>query len=110
MNQNEAPRGTVATLGHPANEILIIKTSHGWWRYVDSGKYVEEEAFRGGWEVYPAPEPERSWSPGDSCRLLGDYKVKHVEGCDEHPAGTVTDVRTGEVVERPEPEPGCKEA
>lgn len=37
--------------------------------------------------------------PGDLCQLLGDFKVRHYS-CDEHADGTVTDVRTGEVVPR----------
>ena len=40
--------------------------------------------------------------PGDWCRILENGEVEHVEPCrDGHPTGTVTDVRTGEVVRRP---------
>ena len=38
-----------------------------------------------------------TYQPGDRCRLLGNFRVQHFE-CDEHPDGTITDVRTGEVV------------
>ena len=38
-----------------------------------------------------------TYRPGDLCVLLGGPLVQHYE-CDEHPDGTITDVRTGEVV------------
>lgn len=38
-------------------------------------------------------------SPGDLCRILPGPLVEHVAPCpDGHPTGTVTDVRTGQVV------------
>ena len=43
---------------------------------------------------------EPQYQPGDRCRMLGDYKVKHVEDCPDYPAGSITDVRTGKVVSR----------
>jgi len=52
MNQNTAPVGMIATIGHPANNVLIVKTSYGFWRYVDSGKIVDDEDFRAGWDDY----------------------------------------------------------
>lgn len=46
---------------------------------------------------------EPSWpdmQSGDLCQFgPGDFQVTHYR-CDEHRDGTVTDVRTGEVVER----------
>lgn len=35
--------------------------------------------------------------PGDHCQILSGLRVKHID-CDEHPDGTITDVRTGEVL------------
>jgi hypothetical protein len=52
MNQHEAPYGTVATLGHPSNEILIVKTRGDDWRYVNNGRIVDDEDFRAGWEIW----------------------------------------------------------
>ncbi|WP_187265012.1 hypothetical protein [Homoserinibacter sp. GY 40078] len=47
-----------------------------------------------------APEGAAATPPasGGHCRLLGDFKVQHFD-CDEHPDGTITDVRdhVGEV-------------
>jgi hypothetical protein len=63
MTQTTAPVGTVATLGHPANRILIVKTSAGFWRYVDSGGIVDGEDFRAGWDIYTpdvSPHPPRT--------------------------------------------------
>ena len=40
-------------------------------------------------------------NPGDKCRILGNFEVEHWE-CDEHPDGTVTDARSGEVKRRRE--------
>lgn len=57
MTPDEAPLGTVATLGHPANKILIVKGAHD-WRYVHNGLFVKPEDFRAGWEVY-VPEARR---------------------------------------------------
>jgi hypothetical protein len=53
MTQHEAQLGTVATIGHPANLILIAKGSEG-WRYLSSGKLVDPEDFRAGWDFYTA--------------------------------------------------------
>lgn len=41
---------------------------------------------------------ETQYKPGDGCRMLGDFKVKHAEDCPDYPAGSITDVRTGRVV------------
>lgn len=51
MNQHTAPVGTLATIGHPANNCRIIKTGLGHWRYVDSDKIVNGEDFRAGWQI-----------------------------------------------------------
>ena len=52
MNQNTAPAGTLAVIGHPANNIRIVKVGER-WRYVHSGDLVDPEDFRAGWsEVY----------------------------------------------------------
>lgn len=51
MNQHQAPLGTVATLGHPANLILIVKGEYC-WRYVNSGVGVDDIDFRAGWDFY----------------------------------------------------------
>lgn len=55
MNQHEAPRGTIATIGHRANEILIVR-GEACWRYVDSGEPVSDEDFRAGWNFYTPKE------------------------------------------------------
>lgn len=60
MNQHTAPIGTVATIGHPANNILIRKYDHDEWRYMHSGEPVSDEEFRGGWDVAPQPPPFES--------------------------------------------------
>jgi hypothetical protein len=54
MNQNQAPIGTVATIGHPANRCLIAKGNEG-WRYLDTGKLVDPEMFRAGWKIVSLP-------------------------------------------------------
>lgn len=59
MNQHEAPAYTVATIGHPANGIAIVKTQQGFWRYVESGEIVDNEDFRAGW--LPINEGEQPW-------------------------------------------------
>lgn len=52
----ECPRGTVATLGHPSNGVLIVKgTSGSGWRYVDNGLRVDNEDFRGRWDIVSMP-------------------------------------------------------
>ncbi len=56
MNQHQAPIGTVATIGHPANKTLIAKGSEG-WRYLHNGKPVNDEDFRGGWDDYIPETP-----------------------------------------------------
>lgn len=56
MTQATAPLGTVATLGHPANRILIVKANdegRGYWRYLHDGSVVDDEDFRAGWDIYP---------------------------------------------------------
>ena len=50
MNQNEAPAGTLAVIGHPANDIRIIKVGER-WRYVKTGDLVDPEDFRAGWDT-----------------------------------------------------------
>lgn len=35
--------------------------------------------------------------PGDLCQILSNGRVRHFR-CDQHPDGTVTDVRTGKVI------------
>ena len=52
MTQRQMPPGTTAYIGHPANECLIVKTSGEFWRYVDTGSIVNDEAFRAGWSLY----------------------------------------------------------
>lgn len=57
MKPSEAPEGSVAYVGHPGNRILVVKTSFGSWRYVDSGRIVGADGFRAGWDFYiPAEE------------------------------------------------------
>lgn len=41
---------------------------------------------------------EYTYTPGDRCRLLGDFKVEHADDCPDYPAGAITDVRTGKIV------------
>lgn len=45
---------------------------------------------------------ERTHQPGDGCRFLPGARVEHVD-CTDYPAGTITDVLTGEILERPKP-------
>lgn len=66
MNQHEAPTGYVATIGHPANRILIVKIDQG-WRYLHDGAMVDDEAFRGGWDEY---------RPTTTCQLCGKTIVQ----------------------------------
>lgn len=55
MNQNDAPRGTLGVVGHPSNDIVIVKGATG-WRYIDTGEVVPDDAFRmTGWD---------EWNPG----------------------------------------------
>lgn len=61
MKQSEAPVGTVATLGHPLNNILIIRINdfgvERWVYYDNHIEIVDDEAFRAGWDIAPQPEP-----------------------------------------------------
>lgn len=54
------------------------------------------------WYTDPSIEPEaRGPKPGDLCYYDGPEEARvvvHHETCDQHPAGTRTDVRTGRVV------------
>jgi hypothetical protein len=62
MNQHEAPVGTVATLGHPGNNRLIVKITstpvEHWVYYDDRNKIVPDEDFRAGWDTIDVPEFE----------------------------------------------------
>lgn len=51
MRQSEAPVGTIATLGHPANQVLIVKSNQTDWRYLYDGSLVDPEDFRAGWDL-----------------------------------------------------------
>ncbi|NUS02006.1 MAG: hypothetical protein HOV97_05515 [Nonomuraea sp.] len=51
MNQHDAPAYTLATIGHPANRVVIVKTEQGFWRRVDHGSIVPDEDFRAGWRL-----------------------------------------------------------
>lgn len=55
LNQHEAPVGTIARVGHPANDSRIVKTGVG-WIYLDTAKPVDPGAFRAGWDVVTAEE------------------------------------------------------
>jgi hypothetical protein len=56
-------KGTVATLGHPDNKILIVK-GEDHWRYVDNGRVVSDEDFRAGWDLYlPAYDDDEDFEP-----------------------------------------------
>ena len=50
MNQNNAPVGTMGRIGHPGNDVRIIRTGKG-WLYIETGEAVDPEAFRAGWDV-----------------------------------------------------------
>lgn len=50
MNQNTAPAGALGVIGHPANNIRIVKVGER-WRYVHSGDLVDPEDFRAGWNT-----------------------------------------------------------
>lgn len=36
------------------------------------------------------------YTPGDRCRLIGDFRVQHADDCPDYPAGTITNAVTGE--------------
>jgi hypothetical protein len=47
----------VATIGHPANDILIVKGADGWWRYVDSGERIPYDDYhKAMWDTVSIPE------------------------------------------------------
>lgn len=75
MNQHEAPAYTVATIGHPNNGIVIVKTQQGYWRYVESGEIVDSEDFRSGWQ--PLPDKAK-WIPVTSGLLPDHARVVEV--------------------------------
>ena len=57
MRKSECPRGTVATIGHPENNILIVKGADGDWRYVDNGSEVDFDTIhKATWDVVTMPE------------------------------------------------------
>lgn len=56
MKKEECPRGTVATIGHPSNSILIVKGADGDWRYVDNGGTVDYDTIhKASWDVVTMP-------------------------------------------------------
>jgi len=63
LTQNNAPVGTVATLGHPGNMCLIVRANDG-WRHLGSRFYkmVDPEEFRGGWDLYDPFKNENAYS------------------------------------------------
>lgn len=85
MNQREAPEGTVATLGHPANGVLIVKTDQDFWRYVRNGRRVDDEDFRAGWDT---PKVWLAWieAPYESSSLLAIATSHELaeRACQEH--------------------------
>jgi hypothetical protein len=43
-------------------------------------------------------ETEIAYTPGDRCRLIGNYRVQHADDCPDYSPGAITDVRTGKRV------------
>lgn len=77
------PAGTRGTVVGPE------PGSNGWVVKTDGGNLIS---------VFTAEiDPLVERSPGDGCLLLGNYRVQHVD-CEDYPAGSVTDVRTGKFV------------
>lgn len=54
MKPSEAPRGTLASTGHPANHRWVVKGRDG-WRHIDTGELCTEDEFRGGWILISLP-------------------------------------------------------
>lgn len=54
-SQHEPPAFTLATIGHPANGRVIVKTTEGYWRNVHDGRMVDDEDFRAGWQPLMRP-------------------------------------------------------
>lgn len=52
ITQTNAAPLTVASLGHPANRILVQKDLDGVWRRLHMGSPVDTEDFRGGWHEW----------------------------------------------------------
>lgn len=82
MNQHEVPAYTVATLGHPANGVMIVKTRFGPWLRIDSGVEVQDIEFRAGWDIY-TPEPFTDSGTGGVQRpgffdLVVEYQKPHI--------------------------------
>lgn len=74
MNQHDAPAYTVATIGDPANKVMIVKTTAGHWVYIDrTGPghmqiEVDDEDFRAGWQPYvPVVITEESLGCHEGC-------------------------------------------
>ena len=56
MNKEDLPRGTVITLGHPANRLLAVKGTHG-WRWVDSGRPIDyDDLHKLNWDIVSTPK------------------------------------------------------
>jgi len=58
--KNQCPPGTVITLGHPANQILVVKGTAQddlqAWRYVASGELLDYDDYhKAPWEIYSWP-------------------------------------------------------
>lgn len=56
-SQHEPPAFTLATIGHPANGRVIVKTEDGYWRNVHDGRVVADEDFRAGWQPFQPSAP-----------------------------------------------------
>ena len=78
---------------------------------IEAARDLDEWLSKGGFlpEAWaPAPEQPAPVAPGSLCwygRAAdggSDGTVEHHATCDEHPAGTITDVRTGRVIGKKE--------
>lgn len=74
MRQSEAPIGTLAIIGHPANQRLIFRSGLG-WVHVHDLSAVDEEDFLAGWDVVTlvAPRVGQRWNV-TAGRLLPDER------------------------------------
>lgn len=86
--QTSAPHGSIGTIGHPGNQVYVVKTQLGAWRYVDTGRLVEDEDFRAGWDLLHTPEGH----------ISNNYFIQAEQAAqmmDEWKTNTITSLRRG---------------
>lgn len=72
MTPTEAPAYSVAVLGSPDSEVVIVKTHGQVWRYVHTGRLVMREDFCRGWHIVSTPDdhkPESGVRSEDEAKL-----------------------------------------